>query len=289
MFSHTSTEWAPWYVIPADRKWFARIGAGAVIAHALIDIDPQYPTLGDDALRDLEAAKTQLEVGSTRRGGSGSVRSSRRRERDRSGQSPRRRAERWRPNSWPPSTTAPPARAAFSSMSNGAPDRDRRSAAQTMHYPRPGWVELDMEEVWHRTQECIHEALRSAGAAPADVAGIGITNERESVVLWDRRTGRPVARSITWQDTRTAAAADALAADGGIHRFQRSHRPADLDVLLRPEARLAARPGPGQAGGGRAAGTSCSAHRTPGSSGTSPAVRTAGCTRRTRRTQAAPS
>jgi glycerol kinase len=92
--------------------------------------------------------------------------------------------------------------------------------AQTMHYPRPGWVELDMDEVWQRTQECIHEALGSAGASSADVMGIGITNERESVVLWDRRTGHPVARSITWQDTRTAAAADALAADGGIHRFQ---------------------------------------------------------------------
>jgi glycerol kinase len=92
--------------------------------------------------------------------------------------------------------------------------------AQTMHYPQPGWVELDMDEVWHVTQECIHEALSSAGASPADVAGIGITNERESVVLWDRRTGRPVARSITWQDTRTAAAADALAADGGLDRFQ---------------------------------------------------------------------
>jgi PPK2 family polyphosphate:nucleotide phosphotransferase len=61
MLSHTSTAWAPWYVIPADRKWFARIGAGAVIAQALIDIDPQYPTLDDDALRDLQAAKTQLE------------------------------------------------------------------------------------------------------------------------------------------------------------------------------------------------------------------------------------
>jgi PPK2 family polyphosphate:nucleotide phosphotransferase len=61
MLSHTSTAWAPWYVIPADRKWFARIGAGAVIAQALIDIDPHYPTLDDDALRDLQAAKTQLE------------------------------------------------------------------------------------------------------------------------------------------------------------------------------------------------------------------------------------
>jgi PPK2 family polyphosphate:nucleotide phosphotransferase len=61
MLSHTSTEWAPWHVIPADRKWFARIGAGAVIAQALIDIDPQYPTLDGDALRDLQTAKAQLE------------------------------------------------------------------------------------------------------------------------------------------------------------------------------------------------------------------------------------
>jgi glycerol kinase len=91
---------------------------------------------------------------------------------------------------------------------------------QTMHYPLPGWVELDMEEIWQHTQACIHEALGSAGASSADVAGIGISNERETVVLWDRRTGRPVARAITWQDTRTAGAADELAANGGIGRFQ---------------------------------------------------------------------
>ena len=91
---------------------------------------------------------------------------------------------------------------------------------QTMYYPRPGWVELDMDEVWQRTRECIHEALATAGAAASDVAAIGIANERETVVLWDRSTGRAVARSITWQDTRTAAAAEALAADGGIDRFR---------------------------------------------------------------------
>jgi PPK2 family polyphosphate:nucleotide phosphotransferase len=62
MFSHTSTPWAPWYVIPADRKWFARIAAAAVIAQALIDVDPQYPRLGDDALRDLQTAKRLLEA-----------------------------------------------------------------------------------------------------------------------------------------------------------------------------------------------------------------------------------
>ena len=62
MFSHTSTDWAPWYVIPADRKWFARVAAAAVIANALIEIDPQYPALGDEDLRALEAAKRELEA-----------------------------------------------------------------------------------------------------------------------------------------------------------------------------------------------------------------------------------
>jgi PPK2 family polyphosphate:nucleotide phosphotransferase len=62
MLSHTSTEWAPWHVIPADRKWFARISAAAVIANALIALDPKYPKLGEDARRDLETAKQQLEA-----------------------------------------------------------------------------------------------------------------------------------------------------------------------------------------------------------------------------------
>ena len=102
---------------------------------------------------------------------------------------------------------------------NGAPAAIAQRE-QTMYYPRPGWVELDMGQVWEGTRACIHEALAAAGASAADVAAIGIANERESVVLWDRRTGRPVGHSITWQDTRTAAAADALAADGGIDRFR---------------------------------------------------------------------
>ncbi|HEY1596226.1 MAG TPA: hypothetical protein VGF74_12575, partial [Thermoleophilaceae bacterium] len=62
MFTHTSTEWAPWHVIPADRKWFARVAAAAVIANALIEIDPEYPKLGDDAIRNLQEAKRQLEA-----------------------------------------------------------------------------------------------------------------------------------------------------------------------------------------------------------------------------------
>lgn len=61
MLSATSTNWAPWYVVPADRKWFARICAAAVLAHALMDIDPQYPDVGDEARKDLLVTKRELE------------------------------------------------------------------------------------------------------------------------------------------------------------------------------------------------------------------------------------
>jgi hypothetical protein len=60
MLSHTSTEWAPWYVIPADHKWFARIAAGAVIAHTLIELDPRYPVVSDEARADLAKVKEAL-------------------------------------------------------------------------------------------------------------------------------------------------------------------------------------------------------------------------------------
>ena len=62
MLSHTSTEWAPWHVIPANHKWFGRIAAAAVIVRALVEIDPRYPTLGDEERRALEAARAQLEA-----------------------------------------------------------------------------------------------------------------------------------------------------------------------------------------------------------------------------------
>ena len=62
MLSHTSTEWAPWHVIPADHKWFARIAAGSVIVQALMDIDPQYPTVDPETLKELEASKAALEA-----------------------------------------------------------------------------------------------------------------------------------------------------------------------------------------------------------------------------------
>ncbi|PKW26150.1 glycerol kinase GlpK [Phycicoccus duodecadis] len=80
--------------------------------------------------------------------------------------------------------------------------------------PRAGWVEHNPLEIWDRTQSVIGSALTSAGITSADLAAIGITNQRETAIVWDRRTGRPFHNAIVWQDTRTAAIAKALDADG---------------------------------------------------------------------------
>ncbi|MGH6944665.1 MAG: FGGY family carbohydrate kinase, partial [Geminicoccaceae bacterium] len=82
------------------------------------------------------------------------------------------------------------------------------------HYPRPGWVEHDPETIWRDTLELVAEVLGKARLAPGAVAAIGITNQRETVVLWERATGRPVHRAIVWQDRRTAELCRRLAADG---------------------------------------------------------------------------
>ena len=98
-------------------------------------------------------------------------------------------------------------------------DADGRIAALaqrefTQHFPRPGWVEHDATEIWETQLATMAEALRSARATPRDVAAVGITNQRETTVLWDRRTGEPVAPAIVWQDRRTAAACEQLRAAG---------------------------------------------------------------------------
>ncbi|WP_420223916.1 glycerol kinase GlpK [Pigmentiphaga litoralis] len=80
----------------------------------------------------------------------------------------------------------------------------------TQHYPHPGWVEHDATEIWTSQLAVARRAMRNAGVAAADIAAIGITNQRETTVLWDRATGDPVGRAIVWQDRRTAAACDAL-------------------------------------------------------------------------------
>jgi glycerol kinase len=73
----------------------------------------------------------------------------------------------------------------------------------TQIYPEPGWVEHDALEIWARVESVIRGALDRAGAEPADIAAVGVTNQRETAVIWDRKTGRPIHNAIVWQDTRT--------------------------------------------------------------------------------------
>jgi glycerol kinase len=87
-------------------------------------------------------------------------------------------------------------------------------------YPKPGWVEHDPAEVWARTQEVVAEAMKSAGASKDDLAGIGVTNQRETSVVWDRNTGEAIHNAIVWQDTRTDQICNKLSADGGQDRFR---------------------------------------------------------------------
>jgi glycerol kinase len=84
----------------------------------------------------------------------------------------------------------------------------------TQHYPRPGWVEQDPEEIFQSQLGVAREALARAGASAADVAAIGITNQRETTLVWERATGRPVHRAIVWQDRRTADFCDHLKQQG---------------------------------------------------------------------------
>jgi len=104
---------------------------------------------------------------------------------------------------------------------------DRRgtiiSAAQKEHlqiYPQPGWVEHDPQEIIHRTEEVAAEAMAKARLRPADLAAIGVTNQRETTVVWNRRTGEPVHNAIVWQDTRVADGVTEYARNGGQDRFR---------------------------------------------------------------------
>jgi len=95
--------------------------------------------------------------------------------------------------------------------------------AQAEHaqiYPAPGHVEHDATEIWTKTQGVMREALEKGGLQPSDLAAIGITNQRETAVVWNKKTGQPVYNAIVWQDTRTQSIVDRLAADGGVERFK---------------------------------------------------------------------
>ena len=98
------------------------------------------------------------------------------------------------------------------------------SAAQKEHeqfYPNPGWVEHDPHEIWKSACDVIEEAMSQTDLRPHDIAAIGITNQRETTVVWNRRTGTPVTRAIVWQDTRVAPYLEELSKTGGQGRFRK--------------------------------------------------------------------
>jgi glycerol kinase len=90
----------------------------------------------------------------------------------------------------------------------------------TQYFPQPGWVEHDAEEIWTAVQATAAQALEAAGARPADVQAIGITNQRETLVVWDRRTLKPLSRAIVWQDRRTTAECVRLRDEGHEDRVR---------------------------------------------------------------------
>ena len=119
-------------------------------------------------------------------------------------------------------------------------DRTGRTVAlaQKEHrqiFPQPGWVEHDPEEIWRNTQEVIAAAMAQKSLRPADLAAIGITNQRETSLLWNRRTGAPLGNAIVWQDTRVADAVAEFSRDGGQDRFRAKTGLAALNLLQQLE------------------------------------------------------
>ena len=104
-------------------------------------------------------------------------------------------------------------------------DRTGRIAAiaQKEHaqiFPKPGWVEHDPDEIWRRTQEVIEEAMEQKALRPKDLAAIGITNQRETTIVWNRKTGQPIYNAIVWQDTRVETDVATFSSQGGQDRFR---------------------------------------------------------------------
>ena len=87
-------------------------------------------------------------------------------------------------------------------------------------FPRAGWVEHDPNEIWQCVREVVGIALSHRGVSDSDVAAIGITNQRETAVVWDKTTGEPVYNAIVWQDTRTLGIVEELAGDVGLDKYK---------------------------------------------------------------------
>ncbi len=141
-------------------------------------------------------------------------------------------------------------------------------------YPKPGWVEHDANEIWQRSQEVISGGLQKTGIAASDISAVGVTNQRETTVVWDKATGQPVYNAVVWQDTRTDTICNQLSADGGQDRFRAKTGLPIATYFSGPKIKwildnvdwtgFGLEPRQER---------SCSATSTPGASGTSPAGR----------------
>lgn len=93
------------------------------------------------------------------------------------------------------------------------------SLEHRQYFPQPGWVEHDAAEIRDNAIQVLNRVVTECGLDATDVAAVGITNQRETAVVWNRHTGAPIAPAIVWQDTRTQGRVDALMSDGGVQRF----------------------------------------------------------------------
>ena len=154
-------------------------------------------------------------------------------------------------------------------------------------FPKAGWVEHNAEEIWKNVREVVGLALTRANLTYKDLAAVGITNQRETAVVWDRTTGKPVYNAIVWQDTRTQKIAEELGAlGGGADRYKAKVGLPLATYFSGPKVKWILDNVEG-AGPRRRPVTCCSATWTRGASGTSPAAPAAGCTSPTRPTPAA--
>ena len=108
-------------------------------------------------------------------------------------------------------------------------------------FPQPGWVEHDPESLWRTVLVTAREAMRRAACEPAEIAAIGITNQRETTLIWERSTGRPIANAIVWQDRRTAETCASLKAGGCEKQVSETTGPRARSLFFRDQDRLAHR------------------------------------------------
>ena len=100
----------------------------------------------------------------------------------------------------------------------------------TQYFPNPGWVEHDADEIWSTMCEVMKGALEKSGLEASDIAAMGITNQRETAVVWDKNTGRPVYNAIVWQSRQTAGIVDDLKAKGYLDEFKQKLKDHDNSV-----------------------------------------------------------